>query len=422
LAHRHAPATEPTATFREVFASREFSYLVTGRAVSLLGDQALRVALALLVYHATGSPLLTAVAYALTFLPWLIGGPLLAGLADRMPRRTLMISGNLGRAAIVALMTLPHEPIAVLLVLVACAETLSPVVDAAGSTVLTEVLEGDGYVVGLSINQALLQASQLIGFGVGGALVSQIGARGAIGIDAATFLVAALLVRLGLPQPYPPPPPDEPASFWADTRAGFRIALGRPAPRNLLLIAWWGAAVLLVPEALAAPLAAVVAHRQDSATGWLLAAQPAGMIVGAFALGRLVRPELRSRLFRPLAVASAVPLIGFALRPSLPGVLALLLVSGALWSYQIPLQGAFVAVIPPELRGRAFGVAAGGVQVAQGIGVLIGGGLAEALGVRPAITVAGVAGALVMLGLVAVRVPAIAPLVTAPVEESSAAT
>jgi hypothetical protein len=76
------------------------------------------------------------------------------------------------------------------------------------------------------------------------------------------------------------------------------------------------------------------------------------------------------------------------------------------WSYQVPLQAAFVEVIPAELRGRAFGVAAAGIQVWQGIGVLVGGGLAEAFGVINAITVAGVAGAVVMLVLVSLRVPA----------------
>jgi predicted MFS family arabinose efflux permease len=258
--------------------------------------------------------------------------------------------------------------------------------------------------VGLSVNQALLQASQLIGFGAGGALVAQIGARAAMGIDAATFLAAALLVRVALRSPYPPPT-REPTSFWTETREGFRIALGRPAPRGLLLIAWWGAAVLLVPEALAAPLSSVVAHGGDSATGWLLAAQPTGMIIGAFALGRLARPRQRLTLFRPLAVVSALPLVCFAVKPSLTGALLLLVLSGAAWSYQIPLQGAFVDVVPPELRGRAFGVAAGGLQVSQGIGVLVGGGLAEAFGVRPAIVIAGIVGTVVMLVLVSVRVP-----------------
>lgn len=404
VTQEHAAAETP-ATYREVFAPRAFRYLLASRTLSLLGDQFLRVALALLVFASSHSPLLTALAYALTFLPWVVGGPLLGAFADRVPRRTLMITGDLARAAIVALMTLPGLPLGWLLALVTVAELLSPGVDAALSSVLPELLPGDSYVVGTSVSQGLSQAAQLIGFGAGGALVAAIGTRGAIGLDAATFLASAVLVRVALTTTYPVVRSGPRASYWQDVREGWAVALGRPQPRTLLLLAWWGAAVMLVPEALAAPLSAVTGHGGDSQTGWLLAMQPAGIILAAFAMGRLVRPARRVALLRPLAVLSTVPLIGFVLRPSLAGALLLLLLSGALWSYQVPLQGEFTRAIPPELRGRAFSVAATGLQVAQGIGVIVGGGVAELVGVRPAIVLAGIVGGVVMLALALVRSP-----------------
>ena len=72
----------------------------------------------------------------------------------------------------------------------------------------------------------------------------------------------------------------------------------------------------------------------------------------------------------------------------------------------VPLQGQFITQIPPEARGRAFGVAAGGLQVSQGVGVLLGGLMAELIGVTAAISWVGIVGAVVMVGLVMVRVPA----------------
>lgn len=417
MAHRSEAAPDRSATYRQVFASREFRYLVASHAVSLLGDQALRVGLALLVYHDSSSPLLTAFAYSLTFLPWVVAGPALSGYADRLPRRTVLFVGNLARAVVVAFITIPHLPVGVILALVFAAEMIAPPVDAAAFAVLPDLLEGDRYVVGVSLNQGVIQASQILGFGLGGAVVAQIGARAAFGADAASFLVAALVCRFALRQPYLPPRAEGPTSFWADTREGFRVVLGRRGPRTLLLIAWWGAAVLLVPEALAAPFVSRVAHRGDAATGWLLAALPTGMIIGIIVLGRLVRPSLRSRLMRPLAVVSAVPLIGFVFRPSLAVALALLVLSGIAWSFQVPLQGMFVEYVPQEARGRAFGVAAAGIQISQGLGILVGGALAELFGVTAAITTAGVAGVAVMLALAVLRLPApdlVAPPVPAP--------
>lgn len=418
MPRRPAHATDRPATYRQVFAAREFRYVLTGNIISMLGDELLRVALALLLYHDTHSPLLTAVGYALTFLPWVVAGPLLSRYADRAPRRQVIVGGSLARGAVVGLMAIPHVPIALLLTLVFVAESVSPPVSAASHAVLPEILTGDGYVLGLSLSQACLQAAQIAGFGLGGATVAVVGARAGFAIDAGSFVVVAVLSQVGLQHPYAPLEVPEASSWWADTRQGFAEAVGRPGPRALLLISWWAAAVLLVPEALAAPFVTRTTHGGDQATGWLLTAQPAGMILGLFVIGRVVRPSLRQRLVRPLALLAPVPLIAFAVRPSYPLAVALIALAGVAWSFQAPLQAQFVGQIPPSVRGRVFGVAASGFQVAQGLGVLIGGALAEVVGVSPAIAAAGVVGVLVMVGLVSLPTPAAASQEPVPVAAS----
>jgi len=55
--------------------------------LSIIGDQLAKVALSILVFQRTSSTLLTALTYGLSYLPWVIGGPLLSTLADRLPRR-----------------------------------------------------------------------------------------------------------------------------------------------------------------------------------------------------------------------------------------------------------------------------------------------------------------------------------------------
>ncbi len=409
MARRRTTATDAPATYRDVLSVREFRYLFGSDVVSLLGDQALRVALALFVYGSTKSPLLTTFAYALTFLPWVLAGPVLTRYADRTPRRSMLVYGNLARAGVVALMAIPHVPVGWVLVLVLVAETMAPPVQGAYFALLPDILPGDRYVVGISMVQAASQAAQIIGFAIGGVIVAASGARAAFGFDAVTFAVSAGLIAIALRQPYPPPPIEHASSWWEDTKGGFRVSLGSPLPRTLLLLAWWAAAILLVPEALAAPFVTHTVHGGDTQTGWLLAAQPLGMIVGILVLGRLVRPALRLRLIRPLALIAMVPLVGFVFSPSYGVAWVLLLFSGAAWSFQVPLQGQFIDQIPAEARGRAFGVAASGLQVSQGIGVLLGGLLAELFGVTPAIAGVGIVGVVVMLGLVLIRVPGPAP-------------
>jgi MFS family permease len=66
------------------------------------------------------SPFLTALAYALTYLPPIAGGPLLSGLADPFPRRRVMIVCDLFRVGTVGLIAIPGLPFAALCILLFC--------------------------------------------------------------------------------------------------------------------------------------------------------------------------------------------------------------------------------------------------------------------------------------------------------------
>ena len=55
------------------------------QTLSVAGDQLARIAVAWIVFSRTGSTTLTGISYAVTYLPWLVGGPLLSVYADRLP-------------------------------------------------------------------------------------------------------------------------------------------------------------------------------------------------------------------------------------------------------------------------------------------------------------------------------------------------
>src|SRR4051812_33531624 len=88
--------------FRAAFGVAEFRVLWCASLTSIVGDQLARLALSIVVFQRTGSPAWTALTYALTMLPGLLSGVLLTGLADRYPRRTVMVCSDLLRAALVA--------------------------------------------------------------------------------------------------------------------------------------------------------------------------------------------------------------------------------------------------------------------------------------------------------------------------------
>ena len=84
-----------------MFAVGEFRYLWLAQVLSVLGDQLARVAMTVLVYDQTRSAFWAAVTYAVTLVPWLLGGLALSGLADRLPRRTVMVACDIARMLLV---------------------------------------------------------------------------------------------------------------------------------------------------------------------------------------------------------------------------------------------------------------------------------------------------------------------------------
>ncbi|GGK80501.1 MFS transporter [Sphaerisporangium melleum] len=395
LPGRHRRSFESQATYSEVIAIGEFRALWAGQCLSLLGDQLAQVALALLVFDRTGSPLATAAVYALTYLPPIIGGPVLAGLADRYARRTVMVVCDLVRAILVGLMAVPSMPFPVLCVLVFCVVLLSSPFTAARAALLPEILDGDRYVAGSALQNMTNQAVQMLGFAAGAGVIAAIGAYQGLALDAVTFLASALILAVWVRR-RPPPAPENGvhASMWATTKAGTRLVFGDRRLRTLVLFAWL-CGFYVLPEGIAVPYAATLggdAREVTLITGLLMAAMPTGTVIGAFLFSRFVPPAGRLRSMGWLAMLSCAPLIGCALRPPLAVVLGLWILAGVGGAYQLAANTAFVQCVPPGRRGQAFGLVQSGLLAAQGAGILVGGAAAQVLGPEPVVALAGAAG------------------------------
>ena len=388
---RGLPA-EP-ATYRSLFSERQFTALFIAQAISLTGDQLARVAIATLVFTETGSAFLTALVYAVTYLPWLVGGPLLGGLADRLPRRAVMVSCQLTSAVLVALMAVPGMPLialAALLFVVILAE--SPFLSARAS-LLVDVLPDDRYVLASAMNQLTIQAAQVVGFAAGGALIRLIGPRDALLVNALSFLVSAALVRFGV-RVHGAIASVQLGNSWERMKSGAKVVFGDPRLRGLVLLGWL-ATFWVVPEGLAAPYA----KGDSTAIGLLLASQPIGSVVGGVVLSRLVRPATRLEVMGWLAVMSCLPLVFFFTTPPLPLAVGLLVISGIGTTYNLPANAAFMQALPAERRGQAFGLVSAGLVAGQGISIALAGACAELTSPGVVIGVAGVLGVAAALSL-----------------------
>lgn len=390
--------------FGDVLRVAEFRAIWIAHTQSSAGDQLARVALSVLVFQRTSSPLLTGLTYALTFLPAIVGGALLSGLADRYPRRQLMVACDLLRMVLLAAMTLTGLPIWLICgLLVISVLATSPFI-AAESALVPDVLEGELYVVGTGLRSISGQLAQLAGFAGGGVVIAAVGPRAGLAIDAATFGLSAGLLHFGLRRrPAPRPVGAAGPSGVGDARyagqllAGLRFVLGHPRLRILLGLSWL-AGLYVIPEGVAPPYAAALGAG-PGAVGALMAADPAGTAFGTFLFVRYVAAERRVRWIGPLAVASGLPLLACAARPGLVPSVLLWGFGGVFAAYQVQVIAEYVRAVPDHRRGQAVGVASSGLIAVQGLGVLAGGALAGVIGSFATVALSGGVGAVLALGL-----------------------
>ena len=393
-------ATEQTARtpFREVFAVAEFRALWMAQLLSVVGDQLARVALTVLVYDRTRSSLLAAITFAVTIVPTFIGGVTLAWLADRYPRRAVMIACDIVRGAIVLVMAIPGLPLAALVALLFLVTLIEAPFTAARAAIFPDVLSGDRYVMGTAVTLTTYQFAQVLGFAVGGAVVALFGTRTSLLVDALTFAGSALIVRIWVsPRRAPAAGQRREPTRLADIVAGARLVMARPALRTPLLFGLL-AAFYNAPEGVAAPLANALGGGA-AAVGAILAANSLGQTVGAITFSRFVAPATRLRLMGPLAICACAVLVLFFFEPDLGISLLILVTAGLCAAYQLAANAAFVSAAPQEQRSQAFGLAQGAMSLGQGVVMILAGAVAEHHAPARTIAVCGAVGALVAVAV-----------------------
>ncbi|MGW2189539.1 MFS transporter [Streptomyces sp. NPDC001719] len=377
--------------YRAVFGVREFRVVFAAHLLSLLGIVVGEIALSVLVYRLTGSPLMTSLTFALGFLPYLVGGTLLSGIADRYPARRVLVVCDLLCATGAAAMALPVTPVAGLLVLRCLNAAVGPVFSGTRAATLGEILgAGDLFVLGRSLIRLVSQGAQLAGFGVGGLLLTVVTPRAALLATATGFLASALLLRLGTRR-RPSRAERDGGTLLTASWAGLREVFGQRRIRALLLLSWIPPFFLVAPEALAAPYADRIGAGSVG-LGLLLCGMPVGAIVGEVLAGSLLGPRGRERIVLPVAAVLLLPFLVYAARPPLGLALPAVALAGMGVAYTLGLDQWFVAAVPEELRGRAMTLQTAGTMTLQGLGMALAGAAAERVPVHDVVAATGVLG------------------------------
>ena len=380
----------PNTGYRGVFRDREFTGLFVADVLSRTGSQLGRFALAALVYDQTNSPALAAATFAVSYLPGVLGGPFLSTLADRLPRRQLLIACDIARGVLTAVIALGHPRVEVALGLLLLVEFFRVPFGAARMAILADVLPGDRFAAGNALVATSQQVVQVAGFAVGGFVVASFGAQPSLLLNAVTYaLSAALLVTFVVRRPAPVPTGGHRPCLLRDTWEGLRIVRDTDRLPTLLWLLFLGPTVLATAEGLAIPLAEDLGLGHQAA-GVFLAAAPLGSAVGLLVVGRMSEHQ-RERILIPFSVGVGVCVAAAGLAPLPMLVIAELVLAGVAMGHVAHLQATIVGVVAQEARGRVIGFANTLLQVGQALALLLAGVVAEAASSRTVLVCSGLA-------------------------------
>ncbi len=389
---------ETRPSYRHVLRNREFRGLVVAQVTSELGDHVARVALASLVLRRTDSAFLAVLAFVVSFVPAVFGSALLGALADRVPRKVVMLACDLARGVIVALIALlavDSTPVWLLLFLLLVAETFTAPFEAAHRAVVPDVLPNPrDCLVGTGLLRMLYQLDQVLGIVAAGVVIVLVGERVGLLLNvasfAASFLVLAVTLSWRPASRQVPSPGGKPTSLLVDFREGWHLVFGDPALRALVVLAWSAAVFLIAPEAVALAYA-----REDGAAAsvgaLLMASLPAGAALGAYLVARL-DPLRQVGMIVPLAVSACAPLMLTSLAPPWTVALPLWFLAGLSQGFMVPLMTTVNLMSPVALRGRVNGLAGAGFSTVTAATFLTAGALADLASPAVAVTVAAVVG------------------------------
>jgi predicted MFS family arabinose efflux permease len=390
-------SSAPHPSYRSVFAVAEFRALWLSYVLSAGGDRLALVAMTLLVYARSKSPLLAAVTFASGFVPYLFGGFFFSGLADRLPRRTVMVACDVSRALLVGLMLAPRLSLGALIALLYIVTLIQPPFDAARSAVVRDIMDDGRYPLAAAVLQSTTRVVIVGGAAAGGLVVALFGARPALAADALTFVASALLILFGTRARPAAAAASGGENPLAQIVGGARLVFGDPALRTLMCLGWL-AAFSEVPEGLAAPYVSKLGGGAVAA-GLLIACSQLGAAVTTPTFIKKIGPLTRLKWMGPMAVLSCGVLVAAIARPGLAPSLALFALANVFTMYQIAANTAFVERIPNERRAQAFGLANAGIVVGQGVAFAIAGAAAEVVPPSTVVALSGGLGALIACGL-----------------------
>jgi len=362
-----------------------YARLWTGAFVSNIGTWMETLALGLYVTKTTHQVAWTGTIAAAGFVPIAFFGPIGGALADRFPRKRLLMTTTIVQTALATLLAVlfavGHPSPLVLTIIVfgngVCAGLGFPAFQA----ILPDLVPVEDLAGAIALSSAQYNLGRVVGPAIAGIVIAIGGYAAAEAVNAASFFaVMAVLLTLVLPKPSAGARDEK---LWHSIVEGFRFVRREPGLRI-------NAVAMCLNTFLAAPFIALVPamalkvlHDGDAGATILITVQGIGAVIMAFSLGVLVQRYGPRRLLVALMAALPFALAAYAYAPILALSALALFVVGALYLGALSTFSTVAQLrAPAAIRGRVLAVNTMILGSLYPLGAIIQGKIADTIGLR----------------------------------------
>ena len=356
---------------------RDFQLFFGGQLLSNLGSSVTLFALPLVVFLLTGSALNLAVTTAAEFVPYLLFGPLIGAVVDRLPRRRLMILADVARGSVIAtipiLGELGHLHVAWIYGVGFVTSVLTIFFSNAEFAAIPCLVGRDDLVRANGRVAAAYAVTGVAGPLLAGLLLAALTAATVLYVDAASFAVSALtlaLIRTSFDAER-----REPTRIREDVVEGLRFVLGNPVLRSISVMM---ALINFLATSIVYGQLVFFAKRRldatDSEVGWLYAAGSLGVVLVGLLAGQVRQRWSFGRAALGGLFVSGAFMVAMATTSMFwVGAALWLCAAGAGQLLDINTLSLRQAITPPELLGRVISIASVLAWSAIPLGGLVGG-------------------------------------------------
>jgi len=384
-------AAAPAPSMFAVFRRRDFSLLWLAQLISTAGSSLTDLAAGIWVYRETESALAVGLTLMATAVPSLVVGLLAGVYVDRHDRKRILVVTCLIQSVIVGILALAVEmdSIVGLYALILLNAGVKQFFDPAHDSLIPEMAGDEELAAANAFLSIAAFGSTAIGFAGAGLLASTVGLTWAFILDAASFVVCALLISLM--GRYPMPVPEDEASVGViveNLKSGVATLFGTPIIRSLFIVGAFMFVAFGLWNVLLLPFSIQVLGATEFEYGLQEGLTSVGFVIGSLFMARFARLLPEPAWIVVSLVGMGVAGIAYALATSVPVAILLVSISGFL---QPPSSVSRSVLLqrhtPREMRGRVFSA----FYVMRDVIFLIGmagAGLADVMDIRVLIIIA----------------------------------